>query len=151
MADFIEVPDWARPPGSTPQPAAPPTHPTAPPTHPAPLAASPAPSAPASTWHFQLPGFNPVPVRGTGLIGRDPEPAAGETVEHLLAVGAHELSVSKTHVAFGVDGAGFWVVDRHSTNGVAVDGVSIPPGELVHVASGQRVRFGDLEFTASLA
>lgn len=88
-----------------------------------------------------------VDVTGDGLVGRSP--AAEEGVAHLVPVDDPARSISKTHLAFGPDGAGdrLWVVDRGSTNGtvlVAPDGQSsaLPPGRRATVAVGWTIRFG---------
>lgn len=74
-------------------------------------------------------------VTGRGLIGRDPSPGPGEAVDHLLAVGDPQRSLSKTHLEVGVDATGLWVVDRHSTNGSALQ---LPDGRRVPCLPGQR-------------
>src|SRR5690606_9242235 len=62
-----------------------------------------------------------LPLTGTALVGRNPAPRAGEPVpERLVAVPDERRSVSKTHLAVGVDGDGAWVRDRGSTNGTVV-------------------------------
>lgn len=88
-----------------------------------------------------------VDVTGDGLVGRSP--AAEEGVGHLVPVDDPARSISKTHLAFGLDGAGdrLWVVDRGSTNGtvlVAPDGRStaLPAGTRATVAAGWTIRFG---------
>lgn len=133
---FIEVPDWvARRP-----PARPPERTEA--------------QAPAPTWSVTLADGETFEVTGFGLIGRAPAAERGEPVVHLIGVGSGERSVSKTHVGFGVDPEGFWVIDRHSTNGTTViratgERQACRAGEIVRVADGDRVAFGDLEFSVN--
>ena len=93
-------------------------------------------------------------VQGTGLLGRDPQPRDGERIEHLVPVEDPQRSLSKTHLAFGVDADGFWVCDRGSTNGTAVRGPdgarrSCPPDTPVRVTTGSTVLLGDHEVTVS--
>jgi hypothetical protein len=57
------------------------------------------------------------------------------------------MSVSKTHVVVGIDGAGLWVEDLHSTNGVSVaepDGgnLALIVGRRVRILRGSTVHFG---------
>lgn len=96
-----------------------------------------------------------LPLTGTALVGRNPAPRAGEPVpERLVAVPDERRSVSKTHLAVGVDGDGAWVRDRGSTNGTVV---TLPDGAQVVCAAGQQVRlpagatvsFGDYWFTVA--
>ena len=145
MADrFIEVPDWARPADPRPLPRSAPAA--------AAVAAPEAVQIPrrAPRWTITLPGKAPIPVLGLGLVGRNPAAASGERVDHRVSVGEGEKSVSKTHLAFGVDGTGLWVEDRHSTNGTTVidlngRAIRCEPAERVYVESGGGVRCGDVE------
>ncbi len=98
-------------------------------------------------WWIHLDDGRRVLVRGLVLLGRSPEPRAGEEAE-VVHVGVGGRLVSKTHLSVGVDAEGLYVVDRGSTNGTAVvaaDGSyePCPPGEPVHVSDGQIVSFGD--------
>ncbi|MBT8226807.1 MAG: FHA domain-containing protein [Dactylosporangium sp.] len=89
------------------------------------------------------------------LIGRDPAPDPGarpaERAAERVAVADPGLSVSKTHVAVGVDERGIWVVDRDSTNGTTVDDMPCVPGERTYVGSGGVVRLGDRTFVVRMA
>lgn len=94
-------------------------------------------------------------ITGTGLIGRNPAPAAGRTVEHLIAVNDPGRSVSKTHLEVGLGPEGFWILDRGSTNGtctVSPDGVraEVAPGAPVAVPVASTVEFGDRRFRVSV-
>jgi hypothetical protein len=105
-------------------------------------------AAPAG-WALDV-GGRRITVRGTGLLGRDPEPRTGEDVLHLVPVEDPRRSLSKTHLQFGIDEAGFWVRDRGSTNGTAVrtpDGsrLDCPPGTTVQVSGGSALLVGDHE------
>jgi len=91
-----------------------------------------------------------------GLLGRDPSPRPGDPPGRLVAVEDEQHTVSKTHLAFGSDGHGLWVIDRGSTNGTRVSlvgGVArrCPPGERVDVPVGARVSFGDRWFEVTEA
>lgn len=116
------------------------------------LTRMPARRAPAG-WALDVGGRRLV-VEGTGLLGRDPEPRAGEDVAHLVPVDDPQRSLSKTHLQFGVDEHGFWVRDRGSTNGTAVrtpNGARqpCPPGTTVQVSAGSTLLLGDSEVRVS--
>lgn len=93
-----------------------------------------------------------VVLTGTALVGRNPIPREGEQApERIIRVADEGRSVSKTHVAVGVDEQGAWVCDRSSTNGTAV---VLRGGQRTACASEQKVRvepgtsvvFGDYWF-----
>jgi len=88
-----------------------------------------------------------IEVRGVTLIGRDPSPAAGETVSALVPLHDETRTVSKTHLGLMPARRGILAVDRASTNGSAVirDGSEIPllAGQPVELRRGDTVRFGD--------
>jgi hypothetical protein len=91
-------------------------------------------------------------VSGTGLVGRGPEPRPGERVEQLIPIADESLLISKTHLGFGVDDGGFWVVDRGSVNGTSVvspEGASVDlvPWEQQHVGWNSVVEVGGRSFT----
>lgn len=93
-------------------------------------------------------------VTGNGLVGRNPAPAAGEVVDHVIPISDPDRTVSKTHLAFGVGPDGLWVLDRGSTNGtwtVTGEGAraQVAPGTRVTVPVGSTVEFGDRSFTVS--
>jgi len=71
------------------------------------------------------------------LIGRAPSRGENESHAKLLTVNDPSLSVSKTHLALGVDATGLWVVDRNSTNGTWIDDGR---GELRPVEAGKRTQ-----------
>ena len=92
-----------------------------------------------------------IQLGGSVLLGRNPAPQPGESVEQLLPVTDPGRSISKTHLHLRVDGDGVWVTDRHSTNGSAVttpDGLQtrLHPGEASFVRPGSTVHFGDRSF-----
>ncbi|MGC5616478.1 FHA domain-containing protein [Georgenia sp. Z1491] len=83
---------------------------------------------------------------GITLVGRDPEPRAGELVDNLMVV--PDPSMSKTHLSVRLTGAGLHAIDRASTNGtfyVAEDGsVSrLEPWREVVVPEGAVLRVGE--------
>jgi hypothetical protein len=78
-----------------------------------------------------------VRVPSLGLIGRDPEAAAGERVDAVVRLDDPQRLMSKTHAAFGQDADGVWVADRGSRNGTQL---LSPGGDVVDVAAGERVR-----------
>lgn len=96
-----------------------------------------------------------VVLEGTALVGRNPAPREGEALPvQVIAVVDRGRSVSKTHLAIGVDTAGVWLRDRNSTNGTVVtleDGQQIlcAPEQKVRVPVGASVAFGDYWLTVA--
>ncbi len=93
-----------------------------------------------------------VTVTGRVLIGREPAPADGEQVDHLLPVTADSVGASKTHLHLDVGPDAVSVTDRRSTNGVRVvraDGSvhTCAPGEPMPVRPGDVVYFGGRRVT----
>jgi uncharacterized RDD family membrane protein YckC len=100
---------------------------------------------------FHLDTGEVVPIIRHGALGRDPVSPGGDPSDILIAVAGDTLSVSKTHLEFGVDAGHVWVADRGSTNGSAIvreDGAEYPldPGERITVVPGDRVRVGTRVF-----
>ncbi|CAD6000307.1 FHA domain-containing protein [Agreia sp. COWG] len=92
-----------------------------------------------------------VEVTGGGLVGRNPTPAAGEESLALVRIVDPQLSVSKTHLEFGVEAGLFWVSDRRSGNGTTIsvagrDPLEAVPGERYGVSRGTRIRIGEQFF-----
>jgi PPM family protein phosphatase len=87
-----------------------------------------------------------VVVRGRGLIGREPAAAADAGIEQLVRLIDETASMSRTHLAFGVDESGLWIQDCGSTNGshIEVDGHSywVERERPVPAPSGCTVRMG---------
>jgi uncharacterized RDD family membrane protein YckC len=82
------------------------------------------------------------------LLGRNPRPEPGEEDAQLVKIADETRTVSKLHLAIGIDQAGLYVVDRGSTNGSTVTnpgGAShrCRPGDVVHVSDGSIVSMGD--------
>lgn len=95
-----------------------------------------------------------VDVTGTGLVGRGPAAQDGEAIDHVVSVVDESLLISKTHAAFGVDDAGFWLVDRGSVNGTSVTPPGGAPQELVpwerqHISWNSVVEVGGRSFTVT--
>ena len=99
-------------------------------------------------WVAELDDGREIEVRGLVLLGRNPAPSEGEGDAQLIKLSDESRTVSKTHLALGVDDAGLFVVDRGSTNGSTVT----PPGEpttpvgpfhAVSVSEGSVVSIGD--------
>ncbi len=110
------------------------------------------PGAPRLTFDGGL----SVTVHSFALIGRAPAAEQGDPPAQLLPIADPDLSVSKTHLAVGLDSRGFWVCDRHSTNGSAItnaDGVKVRciPGQQHYVASGSTVHVGDRSFSVVMS
>ena len=81
------------------------------------------------------------------LVGRAPEARPEDPQAQLIPVEDPELSVSKTHVALGVDHGGFWLRDLGSTNGTfRLDehggATRCAPEEVVRIPVGGRFRLG---------
>jgi serine/threonine protein phosphatase PrpC len=110
------------------------------------LAAAPAPKLRVPQFRLEFDDGSSLAVRGSGLIGRDPAAAAGESVEHLVALADDGLSLSRTHLEFGIGESGLWVRDRASTNGSAIEvaGRRTPmePGLPVGAPSGCTIHMG---------
>lgn len=97
-----------------------------------------------------------VAASASGLLGRSPAPAPHEPPAQLVPLVDESMRISKTHAAYGLDGAGFWVLDRASKNGTFVqlpDGSSrrIPSGVRTPVPTGARVALGGRSFTVTEA
>ncbi len=99
-------------------------------------------------WVAELDDGRVFPVRGLVLLGRNPQPSDGEADAELVKLPDESRTVSKTHLALGVDDAGLFIVDRGSTNGSTVT----PPGQptapvgafsAVSVSEGSVVSIGD--------
>ncbi|WP_370249378.1 RDD family protein [Nocardioides sp.] len=147
----------ATPPSAAPVTPPAPSAPVAPPPRPAP-AAPPAPAgpppapAPLPTWEVGFDTGETLVVAGLALVGRGPEPRAGEPVAHLVALRSEDMSLSKTHAQFQVapDGA-LVVMDRGSTNGSVLmrQGVTrtLTAGRPTTLVVGDMVRFGDRVMT----
>ncbi|MGJ3508990.1 RDD family protein [Enemella sp. A6] len=104
--------------------------------------------APDQGWTIALDDGRYIKVESLVLIGRNPQPRAGEEHAELVRVGEAARTVSKTHLAVGVDNRGIYVTDRGSTNGSAIanaggDYEPCAPGEVVRVREGQIVSFGE--------
>lgn len=131
---YIELPDWLRPAGPA-QPAA---------------GAQPASGGSPAAVELRLPDGRRVAVRGRTLLGRAPQPRAGELPATLVRTG-DDLSVSKTHLL--VEPAGpdaVLITDRGSTNGTGITGVDgvhrrCDPESPIRVRRGERIKIGDLE------
>jgi diadenosine tetraphosphatase ApaH/serine/threonine PP2A family protein phosphatase len=54
------------------------------------------------------------------LLGREPAVRDGDPSAQMVRFDDPKLSVSKTHLAYGVDAGGLWVIDRNSTNGTTL-------------------------------
>ncbi|MCS5715999.1 RDD family protein [Herbiconiux sp. CPCC 205716] len=104
-------------------------------------------SVPAGVIVFRLDTGEVVPITRHGALGRDPVAPGGDPSDLLIALQGDTLSVSKTHLEFGLEGGRVWVSDRGSTNGTALvrsDGaeLELDAGERVRVEAGDRIRVG---------
>jgi uncharacterized RDD family membrane protein YckC len=112
----------------------------------APPAAAPAP--PGQNWLAVLDDGRRLTIDRLVLLGRNPRPQPGEEDAQLVKIADETRTVSKVHLAIGVDPAGLYVVDRGSTNGSTVTspgGASkrCRPSEVVYVSEGSIVSMGD--------
>jgi uncharacterized RDD family membrane protein YckC len=105
-------------------------------------------------WSILLDDGRRIAVEGLVLLGRNPQPKAGEEDAQLIKIADETRTVSKSHLAVGVDPGGIYIVDRGSTNGSTVsttNGLSsrCRAGEMVRVGDGAIVSIGDhwLEIT----
>jgi uncharacterized RDD family membrane protein YckC len=113
------------------------------------------PSSPyVQDWSILLDDGRRITVEGLVLLGRNPQPKAGEEDAQLIKIADETRTVSKSHLAVGVDAGGIYIVDRGSTNGSTVsttNGMSsrCRAGEMVRVGDGAIVSIGDhwLEIT----
>jgi uncharacterized RDD family membrane protein YckC len=99
-------------------------------------------------WVAVLDDGREVPVQGLVLLGRNPQPRPGEEGAELVKLTDESRTVSKSHLALGLDEGGLYVSDRGSTNGSTVttlDGARTrcAPGEVVQVPHGSVVTMGD--------
>jgi uncharacterized RDD family membrane protein YckC len=99
-------------------------------------------------WVAELDDGREVAVRGLVLLGRNPAPNEGEADAELVKLPDESRTVSKTHLALGVDDAGLFVVDRGSTNGSTVTApgqptVPVVAFQAVSVSEGSVVSIGD--------
>lgn len=139
-APRVATPPVAIPPTAVPSAAAPAAS--------APPAAVAQPATPAVQWRVTFDSGETFVVEGLALVGRKPEPRAGEPVRHVVPLRSSDMSLSKTHAQFQVapDGA-LVVMDRGSTNGsfVVRGGMSksLTPGRPSTLLAGDLVRFGD--------
>jgi hypothetical protein len=108
-----------------------------------------APGSPyVQDWSILLDDGRRIPLDGLVLLGRNPQPKAGEEDAQLIKIADETRTVSKSHLAVGVDAGGVYVVDRGSTNGSTVsttNGMSsrCRAGEMVRVGDGAIVSIGD--------
>lgn len=105
-------------------------------------------SEPVPTWVFAASTGERVIVAGSGLLGRKPVAAPGESFDQIVPLSDPTRSVSKTHLEFGVEQGELWVLDRFSSNGTAIvapDGQrrECEPGRRYRIERGSRVEIGD--------
>jgi len=104
---------------------------------PPPAAPSPAVGPRRSQAMVRFDDGSVVRVPALALIGRDPDPAADESVDAVVRLDDPQRLMSKTHAALGQDATGVWISDRGSRNGTQL---LSPDGEVADVPVGQRVR-----------
>lgn len=110
------------------------------------------PVAAGPRWRVTLDSGESFVVEGLVLVGRRPEPRAGEDVRHLVPLRSADMSVSKTHAQLAPADDGVLVVtDRGSTNGSLLvrQGVArrLAGGKPATLLDGDQVSFGDRRIT----
>lgn len=116
-----------------------------------PANADPANADPANAkvgWSAVLDDGRQIAVEGLVLLGRNPQPRPGEEDAQLIKIADDTRTVSKSHLAIGIDATGLFVVDRGSTNGSIVttpSGTSTRcgVGDIVYATDGTIVSLGD--------
>lgn len=129
--------------GSPPQTQPPPAY-----TTPVPPPAAPAGPPAEAGWSAVLDDGRRLTIDGLVLLGRNPHPQPGEEDAQLVKLSDETRTVSKSHLAIGLDPAGLYVMDRGSTNGSTVTTLTgqstrCRPHEVVHVEDGSIVSIGD--------
>jgi hypothetical protein len=86
------------------------------------------------------------------LLGREPVARDGDPPARLIRFDDPKLSVSKTHIAYGVDQQGVWVMDRNSTNGTTIIDpsgrrITCSPGSRQYLAPGWQIQIGQRRIT----
>jgi len=115
---------------------------------------APPPTSAGPRWRVTFDNGETFVVEGLTLVGRRPEPRAGEQVHRLVPLTSQDMSVSKTHAQFApaVDGA-LVAMDRGSTNGSTLlrQGVErrLVPAKPTTLVDGDRVTFGDRTMTVT--
>jgi hypothetical protein len=93
-----------------------------------------------------------------GFIGRNPADPAGPmnytdgATAQLIPVRDATKTVSKTHLAFGIDGSGLWIQERGSTNGTKIvrttgEHVDVNTSARAYAGNGDILVLGDLKIT----
>ena len=116
--------------------------------------AAPVPHPAGPRWRVTLDSGESFVVEGLVLVGRRPEPRAGEDVRHLVPLRSADMSVSKTHAQLAPADDGVLVVtDRGSTNGSLLvrQGVArrLAAGKPATLLDGDQVSFGDRRITVA--
>ena len=109
---------------------------------------------PLARWRVSFDSGEAFVVEGLAVVGRRPEPGAGEEVRHVVPLPSEDMSLSKTHAQFQVapDGA-LVVMDRGSTNGSVLIRKGVPrdlvAGKPTTLLPGDEVAFGDRRMTVA--
>lgn len=86
-------------------------------------------------------------IAGLALLGRNPAASEGETVAHLVPLGADSRTVSKTHLSLQPTRDGLVVIDLGSTNGSALLHAGLrselEPHRAVLAITGDVIELGD--------
>lgn len=141
--------EWAPPAVLSSGAAAAPLAPAAPLSSAAPLAPV---SEPRGAIRLRFDDGTSLELLGRVLVGRAPVSEPGESVDELIALEDSSMQLSKTHALFAVDGAGAFVVDRDSRNGVRLIGSDgrgglVAPRERIPLTAGSIVEIGGRRIT----
>lgn len=106
------------------------------------------PAQAEAQWRAVLDDGRHIVVDGLVLLGRNPQPQPGEEDAQLIKIADETRTVSKSHLAIGLDATGLFVVDHGSTNGSTVttpSGISTRcgVGDIVYAVNGTIVSLGD--------
>jgi hypothetical protein len=109
---------------------------------------------PLARWRVSFDSGETFVVEGLAVVGRRPEPRAGEDVRHVVPLRSEDMSLSKSHAQFQVAPDGVLVVmDRGSTNGSVLIRNGVPrdlsAGKPTTLLPGDEVAFGDRRMTVA--
>jgi uncharacterized RDD family membrane protein YckC len=124
----------------------------------APSAPPPAPAAPSAAEGLSIAATlvlddgQRLEVRGSGLVGRNPEPSDGESPSFAHRIDDPSMQMSKTHARVGIDAGGVWIRDNDSSNGTSLvppggQSLTLSAGAKTYVQPGSKVTIGGRSFT----
>ncbi|ALV43176.1 hypothetical protein AU252_20095 [Pseudarthrobacter sulfonivorans] len=110
------------------------------------------------TWCLRLDDGQDIHLAARGFIGRNPADPEGQpnhaagAAAQLIPVRDATKTVSKTHLAFGIDGSRLWVQERGSTNGTKIvrttgEHLDVSSSTRSYAGNGDVLVLGDLRIT----